>query len=58
MKKILSLGIMTFSLMLLSANAEVVGVVDFDRVVDNYSKVKIKKLTYIIINTYTYFLQV
>ena len=40
MKKILSLTVMTFALAFASASAEVVGVVDFDRIVDNYSKVK------------------
>ena len=40
MKKILSLAAITLAFMLTSANAEVVGVVDFDKVVDNYSKVK------------------
>ena len=40
MKKILCLAAM-FSLFALgSANAEVVGIVDFDKVVDNYSRVK------------------
>lgn len=40
MKKILGSLILSLSLLCISANAEVVGVVDFDKVVDNYSKVK------------------
>lgn len=40
MKKILSLTAITLALSFCTANAEVVGVVDFDRVIDNYSRVK------------------
>lgn len=40
MKKILSLTAMSIALLLSSANAEVVGVIDFDKIVDNYTKVK------------------
>ncbi len=40
MKKILCLSVLTASFLFGSAMAEVVGVVDFDRVVDNYSRVK------------------
>ena len=40
MKKILGLTVLTLSLLIANANAEVVGVVDFDKIIDNYSKVK------------------
>ena len=40
MKKILSLAALALALTFSTANAEVVGVVDFDKVIDNYSKVK------------------
>ncbi len=40
MKKLFGLFVISMGLMLSSANAEVVGVVDFDKVVDSYSKVK------------------
>ncbi len=41
MKKLLSLSAALFALTLFNtANAEVIGVVDFDKIVDNYSKVK------------------
>ena len=40
MKKILSLTIVTLAFIFCNANAEVIGVIDFDKVVDNYSKVK------------------
>ena len=41
MKKIISMTTLMLAFAFCSANAEVIGVVDFDRVVDNYSKVKI-----------------
>ncbi len=40
MKRFLTLSIALLSFAIASANAEVIGVVDFDKVVDNYSKVK------------------
>ena len=40
MKKILGLFTVALSLMFCTASAEVIGVVDFDKVVDNYSRVK------------------
>ncbi len=40
MKRFLTLSIALASFALASANAEVIGVVDFDKVVDNYTKVK------------------
>lgn len=40
MKKIISLTALAFALTLSAANAEVIGVVDFDKIVDNYAKVK------------------
>lgn len=40
MKRFLTLSIALLSFAFTSANAEVIGVVDFDKVVDNYSKVK------------------
>lgn len=40
MKKTLCLAVTLLMLGFTSANAEVVGVVDFDKVVDNYSRVK------------------
>ena len=40
MKKILSSIMILSALLFASANAEVIGIVDFDKVVDNYSKVK------------------
>ncbi len=40
MKKILALAMVMTSFVFASASAEVIGVVDFDKVVDNYSKVK------------------
>ena len=40
MKKILALAMVMTSFVFASACAEVIGVVDFDKVVDNYSKVK------------------
>ena len=40
MKKILSLTAIALAFTFCTANAEVVGVVDFDKVIDNYSKVK------------------
>ncbi len=40
MKKILSLAMVAALSAFGAANAEVIGVVDFDKVVDNYSKVK------------------
>ena len=39
MKKVLSIGLF-LTLLLGCVNAEVVGIVDFDKIVDNYSKVK------------------
>ena len=41
MKKILCLAFLISSFAFTSANAEVIGVVDFDKIVDNYSKVKV-----------------
>ena len=40
MKKLFGSLVLLSALMFTTANAEVVGVVDFDKVVDNYSKVK------------------
>ena len=40
MKKLLSLAILTLAFSFSCANAEVVGEVDFDKVIGNYSKVK------------------
>ena len=40
MKKIISLTVLTLAFAFSYASAEVVGVVNFDRVVDGYSKVK------------------
>ena len=40
MKKILGLSVVALSMMFVTANAEVIGVVDFDKVVDNYARVK------------------
>lgn len=40
MKKILTLGILLTAFTFASASADVVGVIDFDRIVDNYAKVK------------------
>ena len=40
MKKLLSLAVLTLAFSFSCANAEVVGVVDFDKVIGNYSKVK------------------
>ncbi len=40
MKKLLSLSVVACSLFFAAANAEVVGVVDFDKVVDNFARVK------------------
>ncbi len=40
MKRFLTLSIALLSFAFANANAEVIGVVDFDKVVDNYSKVK------------------
>lgn len=41
MKKLLSLLIISLGFFFSGANAEVVGVVDFDKVVENYTKVKV-----------------
>ena len=41
MKKLLGLSVVALSLLFSTASAEVVGVVDFDRVIDNYSRVKV-----------------
>ena len=40
MKKIFSLAVLSLALLFPMANAEVVGVIDFDKIVDNYNKVK------------------
>ena len=40
MKKIFCLTAIFASLMFTSANAEVIGVIDFDKIVDNYARVK------------------
>ncbi len=40
MKKLLSLAVLTLAFSFSCANAEVVGVVDFDKVIGSYSKVK------------------
>ena len=40
MKKILSLAAILTAFMFTQANAEVIGVVEFDKIVDNYTKVK------------------
>jgi len=40
MKKILGLAIVSLAFLFNGVNAEVIGVIDFDRIVDNYSKVK------------------
>ncbi len=40
MKKLLTLSALALAFVFSSANAEIVGVVDFDKVIDNYSKVR------------------
>lgn len=40
MKKLLGISVLAVSLMFGVASAEVIGVVDFDKVIDNYSRVK------------------
>ena len=40
MKKLLGLSVVALSLLFATASAEVIGVVDFDKVIDSYSRVK------------------
>lgn len=40
MKKLLGLSVVALSLLFTTASAEVIGVVDFDKVIDSYSRVK------------------
>ena len=40
MKKILFLALLILSISATNANADTIGVIDFDKIVDNYSKVK------------------